>query len=325
MTVDAVSTEVRRGVEVFIRAGTRAFIHLIGVLDRLGTKLKRRGWGRYVVGRVVIDVILLPADIEKIIRTYKETFGCSPHMLHAVTFNEKLQRAKLSNRPARYIRYADKLEVRTFVRQRVGSDVLTQLYWVGKDLAEARKTALPPRFVVKANQSSGNNLFVRDVETFDWERAIEMTARWLETDHSVHYGEWQYRWISARLLIEEYLDGPDGAVPLDYKFFCFHGKVRLVQVDFERFSRHTRAFVDDEFRPLNLGLKYPVYCGAVVKPPCFREMLGIAECLSRDERFLRVDLYDVGKPVFGELTMCPEAGLGHFDPVYWDLALGEWL
>ena len=48
----------------------------------------------------------------------------------------------------------------------------------------------------------------------------------------------------------------------------------------------------------------------------------IAEILSNREPFIRVDLYDCGRPVFGELTLHPEAGLGHFTPPEWDLRFG---
>jgi len=38
-----------------------------------------------------------------------------------------------------------------------------------------------------------------------------------------------------------------------------------------------------------------------------------------------VDFYDVGKPMFGELTLSPEAGYGTFDPPEWDERLGALL
>jgi hypothetical protein len=54
-------------------------------------------------------------------------------------------------------------------------------------------------------------------------------------------------------------------------------------------------------------------------------MVEIAECLSTGERFLRVDLYDLGQPFFGEITLTPEAGLGQFEPKEWDKRLGDLL
>ena len=52
-------------------------------------------------------------------------------------------------------------------------------------------------------------------------------------------------------------------------------------------------------------------------------MLAAAKALSEDFRFMRVDLYDTPqKPLFGELTLAPEAGLCRFDPRQIDLELG---
>ena len=47
-------------------------------------------------------------------------------------------------------------------------------------------------------------------------------------------------------------------------------------------------------------------------------MIELAEILAEGEPFLRVDLYDMGRPVFGELTFHPESGLGQFTPSDWD-------
>jgi hypothetical protein len=52
-------------------------------------------------------------------------------------------------------------------------------------------------------------------------------------------------------------------------------------------------------------------------------MRDIAECLSEEEPFLRIDLYDIGRPMFGEIAMHPETGLGRWDPPEWDQMLGR--
>ena len=49
---------------------------------------------------------------------------------------------------------------------------------------------------------------------------------------------------------------------------------------------------------------------SVEKPVCFEQMKEIASKLSRDHKYVRVDLYNIdGKPIFGELTFTP--GLDH--------------
>jgi hypothetical protein len=62
---------------------------------------------------------------------------------------------------------------------------------------------------------------------------------------------------------------------------------------------------------------------AIARPECFNEMRDVAERLADREPFVRVDLYDAGKPVFGELTLHPAAGLEHFEPSDWDVIFGR--
>ena len=69
-------------------------------------------------------------------------------------------------------------------------------------------------------------------------------------------------------------------------------------------------------------------CEAVDKdvpmPTNFKEMLRIAEKLSEDFPFVRVDLYNVGgKIYFGELTFYPWSGYVQYTPDSFDFKLGE--
>jgi hypothetical protein len=293
-----------------------------GLIERAAGRLKRTRVADSAAGRLAIDVMLFPSDWWKARQTYRELFGRSPRILRPRTLNDKLQHSKLFRRKALYTQFADKIEVRDYVRDRVGEDVLTKLYWVGTDLADARDVTLPDRFVIKANQSSGGNLFVRDRSTFDWDHARGVTSHWLTRDHSVYFGEWEYRWVRPRLMIEEMLDAPDGDTPMDYKFFCFHGRVEMVDLHLSRYVSHTRLLCDRDFRRLPIDSQVPTHPTDVPKPPHYESMVEIAERLSAGEPFLRVDLYDVGRPIFGELTLHPNGGRLQFRPEEWDARLG---
>ena len=55
-------------------------------------------------------------------------------------------------------------------------------------------------------------------------------------------------------------------------------------------------------------------------------MKKVAEELSSDFPFVRVDLYNVnGKIYFGELTFYPSSGYGKFHPDEFDIQLGAYL
>jgi hypothetical protein len=307
------------GVNRRIARALKALVHIAAYrCDRIGLALKRRNWGKTAWGRAFIDIILYPADIYKIAMQYRDAFGHFPSLWRPKTFNEWLQKSKIIGRKPLYTQFADKLLVREFVRERVGEDVLTRILWSGNDILEARELALPKKFVVKANNGSGTNLIVKDSATMDWQHVSLVTRDWMMSDHSVHCAEWQYRWIEPRILIEEFLQGPEGNIPIDYKFFCFNGRAKIVQVDLDRFENHTRLLLDRAFVPLPLSLLYPRATREVRRPGCFDRMLQIAEILSADERFLRVDMYDLGTPKFGELTLHPGSGLEKFNPHEWD-------
>ena len=55
-------------------------------------------------------------------------------------------------------------------------------------------------------------------------------------------------------------------------------------------------------------------------------MIALAEILSRNIPFVRVDFYESGdRLVFGEMTFVPGSGLEEFDPFEWDERLGSWI
>ena len=112
----------------------------------------------------------------------------------------------------------------------------------------------------------------------------------------------------------------------DYKFFCFNGKVKFFKVDFGRFVEHHANYYSPEGELLEFGEQglepdpnYPIEL-----PNNLRDMISLAEKLSADEPFLRVDFYNVnGKIFFGELTLYPASGFGSFTPNIWNLRIGD--
>ncbi|MFF2245804.1 ATP-grasp fold amidoligase family protein [Arthrobacter sp. NPDC058130] len=103
-----------------------------------------------------------------------------------------------------------------------------------------------------------------------------------------------------------------GAIPFDYKFYCFQGTVGLI-VQIDRNSGPVKiALFDGEFRPLKRGTDYllsdRVRHGAPVIPLHAPELLWWARRLSleADSPFVSVDMLDSPTgPVFGEFTYSP--------------------
>jgi hypothetical protein len=217
---------------------------------------------------------------------------------------------------------ADKLAVRSYVSERLGSGFLAELYAV-LDMPEGLVDLdLPPRYVVKATHGSGMTAVVTADSTRERRAIAARGKKWLAAPYWRKNGEWGYRGIPPRLIVEEFLDAGGGRIPPDWKWLCFAGRAVLVQADLDRFTGHTRNFYDPEGRQVAVRLRYPQ--GPEIQlPTCFPRMRTVAERLATDFDFVRVDLYALGERiVVGELTHYPEGGNASFDPPEWDARLG---
>lgn len=113
---------------------------------------------------------------------------------------------------------------------------------------------------------------------------------------------------------------------LDYKFFCFNGKVRFFKIDFGRFVEHHANYYSPEGELLEFGEQGlepdPNY--HIELPNNLKEMIALAEKLSANEPFLRVDFYNVnGKIYFGELSFYPASGMGKWTTDDADMTVGK--
>jgi hypothetical protein len=249
-----------------------------------------------------------------------------PNLTRPITFNDKAGHRKFYDFNPIYPTLADKAQVRNFIAQKVGENILSRIYFCGNDLAQINLDELPDSFVIKATHGSGPGYIAFiDGRAGTPPNQIERIAHDLiAQDYGAITNEWWYAQIKPQILIEEMLRDETHGTPVDYKFFVFHGKVHFIQVDYARFAHHTRTFYDPQWKPQPFSLKYP-QGPLTAAPPLLAEMLEIAETLGQGFDFIRVDLYCVNdrRIVFGEMTLTPEAGWGRFKPTQWDAILGQ--
>lgn len=282
------------------------------------------------VSRLISRMILGSVVYEKI--QFRRHTGYWGNFKNPKTFNEKICRRKLCGNITDATLLQDKVAVREYVKAQVGESYLTQCYQVLKDADDLDYDALPSAFVVKGNDGCGPEslLIVDDKEKTSEEEVRQRISRILDRHNNplkrfyLYTNEWWYGMIDTKAIIEEHLLAGAGGVPLDYKFFVFHGKVEFVQVDFSRFVNHTRSLYNRKWERQNFRLGYPVGPDAV-KPTCLDEMVDVAEKLAHGYDFLRVDLYEINgkRVVFGEITIAPSLGHARFEPIAWDLTFGD--
>lgn len=277
--------------------------------------------------RWLLRTLAAPLSDERFaVLQYRRRHGRRPELRPPRTFNEQILWLKLYCRDPLLRTCADKFAVRDWVRARLGDRYLVPLLGVYGRPREIPFANLPEQFVLKATHGSGWNIFCRDRATLDPARVRRQLGRWLRQNYYRVGREWAYDGVPARILCEPLLAGPGGQPPWDYKLFCFAGTPRYVQVDYGRFTAHTRAFYDPDWRRVPCRCGYPAEPRDSPRPAMLAEMLAVATELARGFPFVRVDLYEVaGRVFFGELTFYPGNGGLPFIPAHYDGVFGDWL
>jgi len=242
------------------------------------------------------------------------------------TFNEKLQWLKLYDRNPEYIKMVDKLAAKKYVTSIIGGQYVTKVLKVWDRPEDIDLSALPDKFVLKTSHGGGGSgvVICQHKDSFDVRQAQKKLQASMSYNIYRSLCEWPYDFVERKIFAEEYIESEEELN--DYKFFCFNGKVEYFKIDFGRFVEHHANYYDKNCNIAYFGEAdlLPVYTHKIIIPNNIKEMIDIAEKLSKDKPFIRVDLYNVnGKIYFGELTLYPASGLGKFSPEEWDLYLGE--
>ncbi len=216
------------------------------------------------------------------------------------------------------VQCADKYRVREYVASKGLEDILIPSYGVFDSFDEIDFDKLPNQFVIQSNFGCGHIWICKDKkkELADIEKWRKQFNEWMAiTDFGLSSSEWQYSEIPHKLVITKYLDSLGAISVNDYKFHCMHGKVYGCLAAYDR-----RVGVNHGVQLDHYDIDWKLTDGIrpgwhpkrreIPKPQCYNQMLEIAQILSKDFPYCRVDLYEVeGKVLFGELTFTPQANV----------------
>lgn len=241
-------------------------------------------------------------------------------------YTEKIQWYKLYYRNPLMVKCVDKYEVREYVKEKGLEHILNTLYGVYDSFDEIDFDALPNKFIIKANNGSGTNFICKDKSKLDIAELRKEFKNFFMQAGTSAGREWAYDDVKPKIIIEALLEDnehPNEGIR-DYKIFCFGGKAEYIDYHVDRFGDHRRNFYNTDWKNMCIGTHYKTSDEEYPRPEKLREMLDIAEILSRDFPAVRVDLYCVdGKIYFGELTFYPASGYFLFEPCGFDFEIGE--
>ena len=294
-------------------------------------RMKHRLWGiksKWPIGRLIKEDCAL----------YARKHGYEFDISNPVLFTEKLQWYKLFYDHPDLSRIVDKREFKGYIREKLGDGHTLPLYGAWGDISGLKRQwgALPDTFVLKSTVGSfGRNvLIIKDKKAADFNVVKKELKKWLRPRNTLINSFCRAYYGTAPGLIAERYEPQMESRTCDCKLFCFGGKPHICQV--QNWVKKGGAgsistpgasfeisFHDLGWRKIDAAYG-PYKAGCPSKPKHFDEMLGIAEKLSKEFPFVRVDFFDTGeKPLIGEMTFYPGGGLIPFLPVEFNRSLGD--
>jgi hypothetical protein len=257
---------------------------------------------------------------------FKDAHGYIPPLAAPVTYSERLYTRKYFA-PLPLPSLADKLEGQAYVRARLGDAFLPSVVWVGDSIDDLCAAALPPgRYVLKASHGWRYNrlLSLPDDLATRREEIARLADSWLATRFGYDTGEWQYCTFKPRLLVEQFIDFNGEGTPDEFKLYCFHGRVELVNFHCDRHTIHKSALYDTDWNllPVDFG-REPV---RRERPENLETIVDAAERIAAGLAFARVDLYSDGQRIkFSEITLTPGNARSRLSDPEFDAKLGRLL
>lgn len=253
---------------------------------------------------------------------FERQFGYPLPLQTPTTLREKLfARMVLLHRhnSKRFGMLTDKLNVRRYVEQCIGSANLTTIAWAGEDPESAPLEAYSRgEWIAKTNHGCGGHRLIQQGDQTSLRhhlhKELQQNYYWLAL-------EAQYYRIPPRIYIEKLVQGTQEIAPMNYRLWCFQGRTELIQVDdgspYNPFYSRNWELLQLSYR----GKQQARY--QCKKPDNLSMMLKLAESLAAPFGFVRVDLYNLkGAITFSELTFTPLAGDLWLEPADWDQELG---
>lgn len=292
---------------------------LIGRISRT-LVCKRRKFAKDLLSRISPTLFFKhPFLYERLV--YTSRYGVLPDLNHPKDVDHLLMKLNIESyrdnvQHGLRVQCADKYAVRKYVEDKGLGEILNSLYGVYDSFSSIDFDLLPQQFVIKTNFGCGQIYLCRDKQAIDIVSEKERFDSWMQIEnYGLELGEWHYNEIKRKIIIEKYLSslGEDNAI-IDYKFQCFNGKVFGVLAITDRvLSAHQMNLDHYDInwkRTEGIFPREHLNRRLLPKPRNFDKMIKIAETLSSDFPYCRVDLYEIeDKVIFGELTFTPAGNM----------------
>jgi hypothetical protein len=233
-----------------------------------------------------------------------------------------------------------KSSVRDFISSKVGERYCIPVIAKLSYAHELHECDLPSEFVIKPSHASGAAIIVKQDESTDVkadlkssslgitivntsdfneykESVINKLQYWLDSDYSYNptkFPENVYSRLTPCLIVEPLLKLEGFAVPHDYKFHYLKGKLRFIQVDYDRISDHKRQFFTSNWERIHDSVIFSPGVEKLQRPHKLQEMIEVSSELSSDLEMVRIDFMVSQTNLYvSEISLFPDGGFGKFN------------
>ena len=241
---------------------------------------------------------------------YESAFKKKINWDNPTEFNEKLMYLKVFkySKDKNVWACADKYKERLFIlKHGVLEKHLNKLIGVYDKTKDIKENDLPSKFVMKCTHGYGFNITCNDKNEFDFKAANRKLNKWQKTKFGYETGEIQYTHVKPRIIIEDFVPSK-----IDYKVYCFFGKPKVVLACSLNDDDVKLNFFDLKWNELMLGKEEYRSKEKICSPRYLKDMIGISKKVSSEFPFVRIDFYEDGRAVIGEMIFTPAACLATY-------------
>ncbi len=215
-------------------------------------------------------------------------------------------------------RLSDKYAVRDYVKECGLEEILVPLLAVWNSPDDIDFSNLPEKFVIKANNGSGDVKIITEKVNEDVESIKAYFKKLFNHPFGIDSAEPHYLRIKPKIIAEQLLDTTKQSINspslIDYKIWCINGEPQIIWVALDRTptSLKMTAF-SPAWENCNYKLAYSGHYQSFEKdlprPSQLNKMLDYARILSKGFPEARIDFYEVDNKVyFGEITFTSACG-----------------
>ncbi|ENW96773.1 ATP-grasp fold amidoligase family protein [Acinetobacter sp. NIPH 298] len=227
------------------------------------------------------------------------------------TFNDYLFNIKSSDEMLNPIRQfiSDKYLVKDYIRAKVGEKYNVPTIAIFNSYEELENFDFPENCCIKPTQASQAVILRKDNEPIE----IPPIKDWFNLNYYKKTRERNYKYLKPKVIVEPLLFKSKDL--MDYRLFCFNGKVKIIGIDVGKYTGYKRVFYSPKWEKQDFSLHYPLFEGELECPKNLQEMIAVAEKLAEDLDFIRIDIYSDGEECFvGEITNCHAGANQRFVP-----------